>query len=169
MDIASQFGIDWRLLALQIVNFGLLLFVLHRFLFKPIVGMLEKRREMIASSVVRAKETEERAHAAAEEKAKILLEARQNANAILTDAAERGKVHADAILAKAGEEAQQILVRARAESEKELARALHEARQKSAILVVQATEKILKAKLDSAKDMEMVRDAIEHIPYSHEA
>jgi len=50
MDIFEQFGIDWRLLIVQIFNFVILLFILHKLLFKPVLSAIEKRRKSVEES-----------------------------------------------------------------------------------------------------------------------
>ena len=43
-EIIRVFGINWKLLAIQAVNFGLLLILLHRFLYKPLLKVIEERQ-----------------------------------------------------------------------------------------------------------------------------
>ena len=47
----AAFGIDWRLLLVQAVNFGLLLLALWYFLYGPVLKMIDDRRAKIAESV----------------------------------------------------------------------------------------------------------------------
>ncbi|MBI3685123.1 hypothetical protein HY250_01845 [Candidatus Azambacteria bacterium] len=44
MELFQKFGIDWRLLVMQIINFAILLFILKRYLYKPVMDMLERMR-----------------------------------------------------------------------------------------------------------------------------
>ena len=48
MDFLNDFGVKPVLLAAQAVNFFILLFILKRFLYKPILGMLEKRKMILS-------------------------------------------------------------------------------------------------------------------------
>jgi len=43
-ELLSQLGIEWKILVAQVVNFGILFFVLRHFLYKPILKMLDRRR-----------------------------------------------------------------------------------------------------------------------------
>jgi len=43
----EKLGIDAQLIVLQAINFAILLYVLNRFLYKPVLGMLAKRKEQI--------------------------------------------------------------------------------------------------------------------------
>ena len=44
-------GIDLKLLIAQVVNFGILLFVLSKFLYKPVVTMLEERQKKAEQTI----------------------------------------------------------------------------------------------------------------------
>src|SRR3989344_5803462 len=50
-SILSTFGIDWRLLTVSMVNFGVLLAGLTYFLYKPGTKMLEARRQKLIQGV----------------------------------------------------------------------------------------------------------------------
>mgnify|MGYP001588456271 CR=1 FL=1 len=60
MELISKLGIDWKLLVAQIVNFFILLFVLYKFAYKPVLEMLEKRSKTIEKGIHDAKASEER-------------------------------------------------------------------------------------------------------------
>ena len=51
MDILENFGVEPVLLLAQIVNFAILLFILKRFLYKPILKVLEERKNKIETSM----------------------------------------------------------------------------------------------------------------------
>lgn len=60
MEILNQFGVNPILLAAQVVNFMILLFILKRFLYKPILKVLEQRKQKIEESIKNAEEIEKR-------------------------------------------------------------------------------------------------------------
>lgn len=147
-QLLSAFGIDWRLLAAQAVNFAIVLVALWYFLYKPVLVILAKRQEMVAKSVSDAAKVEElfatadseaenRVKTADTEAEKIVALARESAtvekNRLLKEADERA-----ALVAKdADARAIETSARARRESEKEIAR-----------LSVLAAENILKGHYD---------------------
>ncbi|OGZ45845.1 MAG: hypothetical protein A2756_02975 [Candidatus Ryanbacteria bacterium RIFCSPHIGHO2_01_FULL_48_27] len=59
-EFARQFGIDWKLLASQVVNFFVLLVVLRVFLYQPISRFMRERKDKIAEGIVRAAEADGR-------------------------------------------------------------------------------------------------------------
>ncbi len=60
MDILNQFGVKPILLAAQVVNFLILLFILKKFMYKPLLKVLETRKQKIADSLKNAEEIEKR-------------------------------------------------------------------------------------------------------------
>jgi len=52
----SQFGIDWKLFASQLVNFFLILIVLRLFVYKPVVKLLKERSKKIKEGLEKAEE-----------------------------------------------------------------------------------------------------------------
>lgn len=101
MEIAKQFGIEPILLLAQIVNFLIILFVLKKFFYKPLVKMLEDRRKRIEESLKNADTIEEKLKTTEEKSGLVLDTARKNAEDILGEA----KAEAQRIVDAAGEEA----------------------------------------------------------------
>ena len=91
-DILGSLGINWKLFLAQLINFGIVLFVLWKWAFTPLQNALEKRRKNIETGL---------------EDAKAAAAARANAE---TDA--------DATIGAARREAQRIIEEARANAEK---------------------------------------------------
>lgn len=56
----ESLGLDWKLFLAQIVNFGILFFVLSKFIYKPISKLLEERKKKIEESLLNSKKIEER-------------------------------------------------------------------------------------------------------------
>jgi F0F1-type ATP synthase membrane subunit b/b' len=54
-DLFAAFGINWKLLVIQAVNFGVLLLALWYFLYTPVLTMIDERKK-IASKVISIKE-----------------------------------------------------------------------------------------------------------------
>ena len=54
-QIANTFGVDWPHLMAQIISFSIVCILLHRFAYKPVLKMLEQRRQQIAQCRVAAK------------------------------------------------------------------------------------------------------------------
>ena len=143
-QIIHAFGLDWRLLLINSINFGLLLFILYRYLYCPVFAMLEKRRQVIETGVQDA-EAAKAALRNAEEAARVTKTA-----ALLEAETLRGKLQKEAelkrdTLLKEGEVGRQaLLVRAQTEAEATRVRMLKDSEAEVAKLAVLAAEKILK-------------------------
>ena len=85
-ELISKLGIDWRLLVAQIVNFLILLGILYKFLYKPVLAMFEKRASVIEKSLADAKKIEENLTAAETARDAKILEARNEAKKIIEKA-----------------------------------------------------------------------------------
>src|SRR3989344_2266081 len=88
MDFLNDFGVKPVLLAAQAVNFFILLFILKKFLYKPILGMLETRKQKIAESLKNAESIEKKLQAIGEEREEALKKAGKEAEEIIRDATE---------------------------------------------------------------------------------
>lgn len=146
-QLLTTFGIDWHLLLIQMLNFGIVLLALNYFLYKPVFLMLAKRQELVRQGVEDAKEAERilqgadaKAEAsiqqADEEAARVVAQARELATAEKQRLLKESEERAAAIASDADARAKETLLRARKESEKEVAR-----------LAVLAAEKILQKRV----------------------
>lgn len=150
MDLIEKLGIDWRLLLAQIVNFLVILFVLHRFAYKPILAALERRTRKIAEGVRYAKEMEDRRAALASEVDAKLVDTNRAAQRIIADAS----TAAEQLKAQVREEAKAETARATGRLQDTLAaerrQVLDEMRGEVADLVVSTTEKVLRERLTAS-------------------
>lgn len=127
MELLHEFGFDPILLIAQIVNFLIVLWILKKFLYKPLLDTLKTRRETIAKGLKDAEEARLMYEKAEERESEILKKAQAEAKKLLEDAKkqhtemlhtaeENAKNQADIILKEARE---QIAFEAR-ETEKRL-------------------------------------------------
>jgi F-type H+-transporting ATPase subunit b len=143
--------IDWWTLGLQTVNVLILIWILSRFLFRPVVAIIEERRHAAAKLLDDAEAAKEAAVAAREaaeaESAKIAA-ARDN---VLRQAAADAEAQRAAALASAREEVDQL--RAAAATEMSWTRAAEEsaASDRAAKLAVDIARKLLARLPDSAR------------------
>ena len=89
MEILHEFGIDWMLLAAQAINFLIILYVLKRFAYKPILTLLENLERTIQKGLEDAEEARIRLEKAAEKERELLKKAQTDAKKLLNDAKEQ--------------------------------------------------------------------------------
>ena len=134
---------DWSTLALQTVNFAILVWLLHRFLYQPVLALVDQRRADIAKQLgdVRAAKASVEA-----ERAKINHERDGIAGervAALRDAAARAEQQAAARHEEAEREAAALLAGARKSLDNERARALTDVRREALDLAAQIAGRLL--------------------------
>lgn len=133
-DLFAAFGIDWKLLIIQAVNFSLLLAALTYFLYKPIMRIIDERQKDIEEGVQKARAAEGELAHAKEESADMVGKAAREAEGLLTAARTRAseqsaeivkaaEARAQATLKDAADKAEEARRLAIKESEKEIARA----------------------------------------------
>ena len=151
-------GINLGYLIVQILNFAILFVVLRAWVYKPIVGMLEKRRLAIEQGLEDAKVAAE-ARANAEKAAEDLLaEARKEASRLVRAATERAEQAAAEVKAQAEHEAEEVRKGALAEGEKLKEQALGELRGQVAALAIAAAQKIIGEALDDRRQRALIQE-----------
>ncbi|MEK7541527.1 MAG: hypothetical protein AAB533_01630 [Patescibacteria group bacterium] len=112
-DLIHEFGIDWKLLLAQAVNFGVLIFLLTKFAYRPILTMLAKRREDIERGVRFTREAEVLRDRAEAMNAEEMRRAQARALAVVTGAEETAKIRKEEIAAEAVRRGEAIIAEAR--------------------------------------------------------
>ncbi len=149
-------GINLGYLLVQILNFGILITVLSAWVYKPVLGLLEKRREAVAQGLEDARIAAE-ARANAEKEAQgILAEAQQEANQRLREATERAEEAANEVRAEAEKEAAGIREAANVEAESAKVQALSELRGQVAALALAAAQKVIGETLDEQRQHALI-------------
>ena len=145
-QLFSAFGIDWKVLLAQSVNFGVLLVGLTYFLYKPILKLLKERQEIIAKGVKDAEEAGKKAKEIEAEKSEVLAQAARDAESAVTKGVSQGKTERTQIIERAQSQSDSILSDARLQAE-EIKRQAEIASQKEiAKTAILAAEKILSGK-----------------------
>ena len=151
MESLREFGVQPVLLAAQVVNFLLLLFILKKFLYKPILSILEKRKELVVQTLKNAEESEKKLIAANETAEKIVSKALEQAEKILDDVNKQGALTLEEVNKKAEEILKRAFEQAREIGEAEKVKIEEQLREYVANIVLQVTAKSM-GKILSPKD-----------------
>ena len=143
-EILHAFGIDWRLIFIQIVNFALLTGVLWYFLYTPLLRLIEEREAKIRKGVLDAQSAEESLKSADKEKIAILKSAHAEAGQIVHRATTHALEKEEQVLKEADEKVARKMRGAQAEAEQIKERALKESEAEVAKMAMLAAEKILR-------------------------
>ncbi|HSW47886.1 MAG TPA: F0F1 ATP synthase subunit B [Candidatus Saccharimonadales bacterium] len=103
MEILNNFGFEPILFFAQIVNFLIILFVLKKFLYKPVLKLLKERRDKIAEGIKQAEEAAKILEQTLEKEEKILKDAQEKAKKLIAEA----KLQTEDMLKKSEEQTKQ--------------------------------------------------------------
>ncbi len=144
----------------MLIIFGIVLFILRKFAWKPILNALKEREESIASALNSAEEAKREVAVLKADNEKIIAEARQEKNVILKEAKEMK----DKIIAEAKEKAIQETTRsielAQRQIQSEKDAAINDLKKQVAELSVMIAEKVLKKELTSKTEQEKMVDGL---------
>lgn len=163
-ELSSALGIQWSALIAQMVNFAILLFILRRFVYKPVLRIIDQRREMVARSVRNTEEIARHKEIVDRERALILRKADGEAGALM----ERAKTEAETLRTEveksARAQAGQIVAKGIEQMENDRAAMVKEIQNKLAHAIVLSAEKILRREF-SREDQESFENELkENLP-----
>jgi len=153
-------SINFGLVVWQLITFVLLLWLLGKVAWKPILRTLEERERTIKGSLDEARGSREEALALVEEHRRKLQNAQAEAAEILATGRREAETLRASLMEKSRAEADELLSRARSTIEGETRAALVELRSAAADLAVAAAGKLLEANLDDKKQRELAERAI---------
>jgi F-type H+-transporting ATPase subunit b len=145
MEIFHVFGIHWKLLAAQMVNFSIALFVLHRYVYKPIFAILAERQAKLAQGLEDAELARATKERGEEESRELLRQAREEGGKLVETLHKQGIEEERNIIRTANEKSTSLLEEARVRAEAERVHLLRESEKELAKMAVLAAEKILRA------------------------
>ncbi len=156
-------GLNAGALLLQIATYVIVFLVLKKYAFGPIVKVLDDRRSKIEEGLETANKMERAKVELEEHKEKVLTEARKEAAKIVAESKKESTELIVAAETKAQAKADQIVADAKAKVTDDIAEAQKGLSKQLAGLVRQATETVLRTKLDDKADAKLVEQATKEI------
>ena len=141
-EVGETFGFNKALFASQVISFLIVAFLLHRFAYKPILRVLEERRQRIAESLANAEKIKEELAKTEAARKQLLEQAGTQASKLIEEARAAAAQVQEKETQKAVAAAEQIIAKARQAAEADHARMLAELRREVGRLVVQTTAKV---------------------------
>src|SRR5262245_34821465 len=138
-DTAKEFGVDWPHLIAQVVSFGIVAFLLQRFAYKPVLKILEERRQQIADSIANSEKIKAELARAETQRQEVLAQANAQALKLIEEARAAAARVQETETQKAIAAAEQIISKAREAAAADHARMLAELKREVGRLVVQTT------------------------------
>ena len=156
-------GLNWQLFIAQLVNFLIVLFVLWKWVFTPVSKMLQQRTDRIDKALKDAAQTDMDKSEFEKWKQAQIVETRREAQDIIGKAQNDAVLAKDEILKQAKEEQLKLVESSRKQIEQEKNQAVSKAKTELADIVTQATEKILREKMNSKKDEELIKEMLKSV------
>ncbi|KAF1683364.1 MULTISPECIES: F0F1 ATP synthase subunit B [unclassified Veillonella] len=147
-------------LLVQFINFFILVAILAKFAFKPLVGVMEARRKKIEGDLANAQATLDAAEATRKEYEAQLANARKEAQAIVEKAAQLAERNTQAQIKELKEQLVREKEEARNEIAREQAKALEKMREDMVTLSVAIAGKLVAKNMDSQANVDLVKEAI---------
>lgn len=146
-EILHAFGIDWRLIVIQIVNFSILVGVLWYFLYTPVLKLLNDREAKIRKGIEDAEQAGASLAEADVKKVEIVQGAHVEAGHILSRATAHAEEKKSALIVEAHEKIARDIDGAKAEARELKAQAIKESEAEIAKISILTAEKILRKEL----------------------
>jgi len=162
-EILKSLGFEFGKFAWQVANFLVLLFLLGKFAYKPILNMLDERTKSIEDAINNAETAKNEAEQMRKEYEARLAEAKQDAQDIIAKATKLGEEIKKDIVTTAQNEATKAIQRAQEEITREKAQAIAALRDEVAILAVMAAGKILGKAITAADHEKLVKDFVAEV------
>lgn len=162
-EIFESLGINGALLISQIVNFVLLIVLLRKFAYTPVLRMLSDRSDKIEKSLQDAKRIEEELKNTEETKIAEIKKAKEEAAEMVKKASETAQINSEKTLDETRKKTQEIVKKAKEEIREEKEKSVREAEREIADLAIQIAEKIIKKNLDAAAEKRLAEETLSKI------
>jgi len=162
-SVLGTLGINWKLFLAQLVNFAIVLFIFWKWVVKPLGSTLMKRTEKIEEGLKNADQMEEEKRKFDEWKTAEMKKVRVEADHILRTTTDTANQIKQDTIVDAQTQASKVLEQAKASIESEKVQMMKEAKTELATLVIAASEKILRTKLDPRKDHELINESMKNV------
>ncbi|ARK32746.1 F0F1 ATP synthase subunit B [Halalkalibacter krulwichiae] len=158
-----MFDINWGSILYQLVAFLTLLFFLNKFALKPLLGVMEKREQIVNENLDSAEKNRKEAEEFIVQQRKELEKARVEAQEIIQQAKKLSEQQGQEILEQARENAERVKDSALAEIQREKEQAVQALREQVASLSVLIAAKVIEKELDEKAQEALVQDYLKEV------
>lgn len=163
MQVQELVGIvPWTFLA-QICNLFLQVYLIKRFLFKPINNILTKRRELADAQIHDAVKAREEAQAMKTQYEQDMQQARDQANKIVASAQKTAAVQSEELLKEASRQAAALKTKAEADIEQEKRKAVNEIKGEIGGMAMEIAGKVIEREISQKDHEKLIDDFIANV------
>jgi F-type H+-transporting ATPase subunit b len=162
----KEFGlltVNPGLIIWTIVIFILVLLVLKKYAWKPLLNALHNREDTIKNALENAEKLNKEAKVLMEQNKKNIEDASRNAMKIINEAKDSGKKEREDIMSNANDETRKMIERAKLDIQNEKESALEQMRNEIADLVIKAAGKVINENLDNEKQRKLIDEYLSKV------
>lgn len=163
MDVLTSFGVDWKLLIASAINFVILLYLLNKILYQPLLSTLDQRKKTIEESLKNAETIERKLKETEENEKTILHQARLEAERMIAKAEKQAVGRQQELIDHAHDQARQIINQAEAKIARQSVEMRQEIKEHLAEMVLLATRTILQEKTPTEINKQYVEATLKSV------
>jgi F-type H+-transporting ATPase subunit b len=160
MELLQKLGIDWRLLVAQLINFLILVFILYKFLYKPVINLLDSRKEKIEKGLRDAEKLGEELEKTKELQAREIKKAKQEAMAIIDEAQKTAEAARQETKVKTKAEVEKLITAAKNQIMQEKEKMFGEIKAEAASLIIAVAEKVVGKTFDAKMQQKLIEESL---------
>jgi F-type H+-transporting ATPase subunit b len=154
-------GINWPGLLTQLISFIILFTLLKKFLYSPVIKMLEDRSEKIKSSLETAERVKQEAEQTTEVNETLMVKAREESQMLISEAREQARKIKDLEMEKSKEQIENERKRAIDEIKSEQEKIINNIRSEFSGLAISAAEKIVEKEVNEKNHDQLINSFLE--------
>lgn len=162
-ELIQKLGIDWRLLLANGTTFFIVLWLLKKYAYKPLMKVIEDRQKMAAETLAKSKQVGDELQAVQRQEQEVIGQAKAEALKILQEAKVDSDKTRQRMLATAEEEAAKVMVQTKEALAREKASMIADAKGELAEMVVSATNTVIQEQLDADLQRKLATRALTNI------
>ena len=163
MDVQELVGIvPWTFIA-TICNLFIQIYLIKRFLFKPINAMLEKRKSLADAQIREAEQAKNEAQAMKSEYEQNMLEAKNKASEIVASAQKTAAVQSEQMLAEASAQAAAMKAKAESDIAQEKRKAVNEIKNEIGGMAVEIAGKVVEREINESDHQALIDEFIRNV------
>ncbi|MFA6082572.1 MAG: F0F1 ATP synthase subunit B [Patescibacteria group bacterium] len=163
MEILNSFGVDWKLLVASTINFVILLFLLNKIVYKPLLQVMDERKNKIDESLKNAETIEKKLAETTDEQQKILHQARIDAEQLIAKAENQAKSRQLEILDLAKEQSAKMISQTEAKLSQQASEIKKQIQSEAADLVMLAVKSILLEKMPTSIEQKYIETTLKAV------
>ncbi|QED49723.1 F0F1 ATP synthase subunit B [Cytobacillus dafuensis] len=159
--LGSSTGFNGGDMIYQLIAFIILLLLLKKFAWGPLMGVMKQREDHIAGEIEAAEQSREEAKKLLEEQRSLLKEARTEAQGLIEGAKKQGDVQREEIIVAARAESERLKESAKLEIEQQKEKAVAAIREQVASLSVLIASKVIEKELSTEDQEKLINEYIQ--------